>query len=120
MIAVPLNPSAISRPKPEDTTRMDQANITMAKRSLTVNDEASRNTKLVEIRSKVKHHAGQQDRPKQVDRRDESKINNETKQASSTKTRQKTSDVEDHQNPEKNAAERQVGQQRSTKVNRSS
>jgi len=47
---------------------------------------------------------------------DESKWKNETKQAKSTKTSQKASEVEDLHNPETKAAERRIGQQRSPKV----
>ena len=66
-MAVPIPASAIPRPKPEDTTRADQAKFTMAKRSLRVNDEASRNTKLVETGSRSKNQAGQW--PKRVKRK---------------------------------------------------
>jgi len=84
--------------------------------------EASRNTKQVEprSRSKRKAKASGKMRRKQVQKSHESRWKNETKQAKSTKTSQKTSEVEDLRNPETKAAERRVGQQRSPKVYRSS
>jgi len=86
---------------PEETTRTGQAKSTMAKRSLRVNDEASRNTKLVKTRSKSKHEAGQKERPKR-----------KAKASGKRRQNRKTSEVEDHRNPETKAAERRVGQQR--------
>jgi hypothetical protein len=59
--------------------------------------------KQLKTRSKSKHAAGQQERPKQVDKRDESMCKNETK--ASGKPNQKTREVEDLRNPETKAAE---------------
>jgi len=89
--------------------RTDRAKSEKAKRSRRVN------AKQVETRSKSNHEAGQKERPKQLQKWDESKWKNETKQAKSTKTSQKTSEVEDLRNPETKAAKSRVGQQRSPK-----
>ena len=80
--------------------------------------EASRNTKQVETRSRATRQAkaSVKMRQKQKEKRDKSKWKNDTKQAKSTKTSQKTSEVEDLRSPETKAAERHVGQQRTPKV----